>query len=30
VQRNVLGMKEYGFLDVDYIMPVMGGAVTRW
>ncbi len=30
VQRNVLGMKEYGFLDVDYVMPVMNGAVTKW
>jgi hypothetical protein len=30
IQRNVMGMKEYGFLDVDYIMPVLGGAVTRW
>ena len=30
VQRNVLGLKEYGFLDVDYVMPVQGGAVTRW
>ena len=30
VQRNVLGIKEYGFLDVDYVMPVMSGAVTRW
>ncbi len=30
VQRNVLGVKEYGFLDVDYVLPVLGGAVTRW
>lgn len=30
VQRNVMGVKEYGFLDVDYVMPVMSGAVTRW
>lgn len=30
VQRNVVGLKEYGFLDVDYVMPVLGGAVTRW
>lgn len=30
VQRNVLGIKEYGFLDVDYVMPVLNGAVTRW
>lgn len=30
LQRNVLGLKQYGFLDVDYVMPVLGGAVTRW
>lgn len=30
LQRNVLGVKEYGFLDVDYMMPVLNGAVTRW
>ena len=30
VQRNVMGVKQYGFLDVDYVMPVLGGAVTRW
>lgn len=30
LQRNMLGLKEYGFLDVDYVMPVLGGAVTRW
>ncbi|CAN7196157.1 DUF6384 family protein [Devosia sp. LjRoot16] len=30
LQRNILGLKEYGFLDVDYLMPVLGGAVTRW
>lgn len=30
IQRNVVGMKQYGFLDVDYVIPVMGGAVTRW
>lgn len=30
LQRGVLGLKEYGFLDVDYVMPVLGGAVTRW
>lgn len=30
IQRNVLGRKEFGFLDVDYAVPVSGGAVTRW
>ena len=30
VQRKVLGVKEYGFLDVDWAVPVSGGAVTKW
>lgn len=30
IQRSTLGLKEYGFLDPDYVMPVQGGAVTKW
>lgn len=30
IQRNILGRKNYGYLDVDYVVPVLGGAVTRW
>jgi len=30
IERSTLGLKEYGFLDPDYLMPVMGGAVTKW
>lgn len=30
IQRNFVGRKDYGFLDVTYAMPVLGGAVTRW
>lgn len=30
IQGNVVGLKQYGFLDVDYAVPVLGGAVTRW
>lgn len=30
IQGNVVGVKQYGFLDVDYTVPVLGGAVTRW
>ena len=30
LQRNTMGIKQYGFLDVNYAMPVLGGAVTRW
>jgi len=30
IQANIVGLKQYGFLDVDYTVPVLGGAVTRW
>ena len=30
IQRNVVGLKQFGFLEVDYTMPVLGGAVTQW
>lgn len=30
IQRNIVGRKEYGYLEVDYVVPVLGGAVTRW
>ncbi|ACL61246.1 DUF6384 family protein [Methylobacterium nodulans] len=30
VQRNRLGEKRRGYLDVDYQMPVLGGAILRW
>lgn len=30
IQGNIVGLKQYGFLDVDYTVPVLGGAVTRW
>jgi hypothetical protein len=30
IENNIVGLKQYGFLDVDYAMPVLGGAVTRW
>lgn len=30
IQRNIMGIKQYGFLDVDYTVPVLGGAVTKW
>ena len=30
IQRNIVGIKQFGFLDVDYTVPVLGGAVTRW
>jgi hypothetical protein len=30
VQRNRLGEKRRGHLDVEYQMPVLGGAITQW
>ena len=30
IQRNIVGIKQYGFLEVDYAIPVLGGAVTQW
>lgn len=30
VDNNVIGAKQYGFLEVNWAMPVLGGAVTRW
>lgn len=30
VQINEVGRKSDGFLDVEYNMPVLGGAVTQW
>ena len=30
VQRNRLGEKRRGYLDVEYLMPVLGGAILRW
>jgi hypothetical protein len=30
IQQNRVGQKEDGFLDTDYYIPVLGGALTRW
>jgi hypothetical protein len=30
IQRNIVGIKQFGFLDPDYLVQVLGGAVTRW
>jgi hypothetical protein len=30
VQRNRLGEKRRGHLEPDYLMPVLGGAITKW
>jgi hypothetical protein len=30
VQRSELGQKRRGQLEVDYKMPVLGGAITQW
>ena len=30
IQNNEIGRKTAGFLDVEYSLPVLGGAVTQW
>jgi hypothetical protein len=30
IQANEMGRKSFGFLDVEYGVPVLGGAVTQW
>lgn len=30
IQANLVGRKSDGFLDIQYAVPVLGGAVTRW
>ena len=30
IQRNIVGIKSYGYLDPEYLVQVLGGAVTRW
>jgi hypothetical protein len=30
IQANEVGRKSDGFLEVEYLMPVLGGAVTQW
>jgi hypothetical protein len=30
IQRNMVGEKKRGYLDVDYVIPVLGGTITKW
>ena len=30
IQRNIMGIKEFGYLEPSYLVEVLGGAVTRW
>jgi len=30
IQRNIMGIKQFGYLAPDYTVQVLGGAVTRW
>jgi hypothetical protein len=30
IQRNIAGVKEFGYLEPSYLVQVLGGAVTRW
>ena len=30
IQRNLVAIKQFGFLEPDYVVQVLGGQVTRW
>lgn len=30
IQHNIVGVKEFGYLEPGYLIQVLGGAVTRW
>lgn len=30
IQGNVIGLKQYGFLEVNYAVPTLGGMITDW
>lgn len=30
IQHNLVGIKQFGFLESDYVVQVLGGEVTRW
>jgi hypothetical protein len=30
IEKNLVGQKKRGSLDVDYVTPVLGGAITEW
>lgn len=30
IQQNIIGVKQFGYLDADYVAPVLGGAITHW
>jgi hypothetical protein len=30
IQRNKVGEKRRGYLDLDYVMPITGGAILEW
>jgi hypothetical protein len=30
IEKNIVGHKKRGYLDIDYAMPVLGGTITKW
>ncbi|MBI4921195.1 MAG: hypothetical protein HY834_05560 [Devosia nanyangense] len=30
IQHSLVGIKQFGFLDIDYVVQILGGEVTRW
>ena len=30
IDKNIVARKQRGYLDLDYVMPVLGGTITKW
>ena len=30
IESNIVAKKERGYLDLDYVIPVIGGTITKW
>ena len=30
IESNIVAKKERGHLDLDYVIPVIGGTITKW
>lgn len=30
IEKNIVGEKKRGYLAIDYVMPVLGGTITKW
>ena len=30
IQNNIMGLKQFGYTKVDYVIPTLGGEITQW